>query len=81
MKIKTIILILLITGLFSCSDDFLQKELLNEINSSVYYSSEDDATGAIIAVYDVLGWYGQSNAGGMYGAWIYRINYSGVDLT
>lgn len=58
MKTKYIyILIFIATTLTtSCSEDFLNRQPLDQIVSSNFYQTEDDAMQAIVAVYDVLGY-------------------------
>jgi starch-binding outer membrane protein, SusD/RagB family len=72
-------------GLFmlSCSEEFLERPLYNELNKTIFYKTEEDAKAAIIAAYDVLGWYGENvtGAGGVFQGWLYRIDYSAVDLS
>jgi hypothetical protein len=76
---KLIIVFLAIFMIQGCSEEFLEKPLLNDINTSTFYQTEEDAKAAIIACYDVLAWYG-SVAAGLQG-WLYRMNYALTDLS
>ena len=42
--------------LCSCSEDFLDKEPLDQVVSSNFYQTENDAMEALVAIYDVLGY-------------------------
>ncbi len=53
-KYTLLILSLLIAT--SCSEDFLDKQPLDQRVESNFYQTEGDAREALIAVYDVLGW-------------------------
>lgn len=53
MKNK-LILITLIIGLYSCSEDFLDKEPLDVLSASVAYNSEADAEGALAGAYSAM---------------------------
>ena len=60
MKTKIYNPILLLTLAFflaaSCSEDFLDKQPLDQRVESNFYQTQEDAQEALIAVYDVLGW-------------------------
>lgn len=56
-KILYIIQVFLIT-FYSCDDDFLVKEPVNDITSATFYKTEEDAHAAVFAAYDPLQWYG-----------------------
>jgi hypothetical protein len=45
----------------SCSDDFLDRKPLDQVDSSTFYRTEEDAFEALVAVYDALGY--QSSPG------------------
>ncbi len=55
---KSIKYIIVFTALFlvSCSESFLDKQPLDQVVSSNFYQTENDAMEALIAVYDVLGY-------------------------
>ncbi len=57
MNIKNIHIALIFTGVltFGCSDEFLDRQPLDQVVSSNFYRTEDDAMEALVAVYDVLG--------------------------
>lgn len=42
--------------LFSCSDDFLDRQPLDSQVSSTFYKTENDARRALVSIYDVLGY-------------------------
>lgn len=52
---KTLTLGLALSFSIGCSDDFLDKEPLDEIVSTNFYQTEEDALQALVSVYDVLG--------------------------
>jgi starch-binding outer membrane protein, SusD/RagB family len=81
--IRNLIILVCILVANSCSDDFLEKPLYNQLNKSIFYKTAEDANAAILAVYDVLGWYGENvvGAGAVFQGHLYRIDYSGVDLS
>ena len=56
MKNKSIYLkaVLLLAFVGGCSDDFLDKQPLDQIVSSNFYQTEKDAQQALVAIYDVL---------------------------
>jgi hypothetical protein len=54
-------ILLLSIFLVSCSEDFLDRQPLDQIVSSNFYKTETDAMEALVAVYDVLGY--QSSPG------------------
>ena len=78
LKKLLIVFAFLVIG-YGCSEDFLEKPLYNDLNSSTFYQTEDDFKAAIIACYEVFSWYG-SRAAGLQG-WLYRINYTLTDLS
>ena len=41
---------------FSCSDDFLDRQPLDEVVSTNFYKTQEDAQEALVAIYDVLGY-------------------------
>lgn len=45
----------------SCSDDFLDRQPLDQVVSTNFYQSEDDATQALVAIYDALGYQSTPN--------------------
>jgi hypothetical protein len=49
--IKAVLLLVFVSG---CSDDFLDRQPLDQIVSSTFYKTEKDAQQALVAVYDVL---------------------------
>jgi len=55
-KIKYLPAILVPIILLGCSDEFLDKKPLDEQVSTNFYQTEVDATQALVAVYDVLGY-------------------------
>ena len=59
--IKYFILILVSTLVFGCSEEFLNRQPLDQEVSSNFYQTEEDAKEALVAVYDVLGY--QSSPG------------------
>lgn len=62
MKRKHIYLGLLsMIMIFSCSDDFLDREPLDQVVSTNFYKTEEDARQALVSVYDALGY--QSSPG------------------
>jgi starch-binding outer membrane protein, SusD/RagB family len=81
--IRNLILGVCALAVISCSDDFLDRPLYNQLNRSIFYRTADDAKAAILAAYEVLGWYGEqvSGAGGVYQGYLYRLDYSAVDLS
>ncbi|MCF8228366.1 MAG: RagB/SusD family nutrient uptake outer membrane protein [Bacteroidales bacterium] len=50
------IFLLLAAILNSCSKDFLDRQPLDQVASSTFYKTEEDAMQALVAVYDVLGY-------------------------
>ncbi|MFY0624848.1 MAG: RagB/SusD family nutrient uptake outer membrane protein [Reichenbachiella sp.] len=62
MKIKKYFIAIITSVLvFGCSDEFLERNPLDEIVSTNFYQTERDAQEALVAVYDVLGY--QSSPG------------------
>ncbi len=61
MKIFTKYILIVGIVLTSCSDDFLDRQPLDQVVSSNFYQTETDAMEALVAVYDVLGY--QSSPG------------------
>ena len=56
IKSYTFLLIVFLLSAQSCSEDFLDRQPLDQIVSSNFYQTEEDAMQALIAVYDVLGY-------------------------
>jgi len=56
MKSIKYFIIITALGLCSCSEEFIDKQPLDQVVSSNFYQTENDAMEAIIAVYDVLGY-------------------------
>ena len=83
MKKMPKILILTIILISSCSEDFLNKPLYNELNTSIFWKTEEDAKAALMAAYEATAWYFETpvTTGGVYGGWLYRLDYSAVDLS
>lgn len=52
--IKIVAIMLLISGIYSCSDEFLEKTENYSIDSENYFNSEADYNNALIAAYDLL---------------------------
>ena len=61
MKLVTGFILLGAMIFYGCSEDFLDRQPLDEVVSSNFYQTESDAMEALIAVYDVLGY--QSSPG------------------
>jgi len=61
MNLKIILYILFTFTFVGCSEDFLDKQPLDEIVSSNFYATEDDAMEALVSVYDAFGY--QSSPG------------------
>jgi len=55
-KINLYLTAFLILFLVSCSEDFLDRQPLDQVDSSNFYQTENDAMEALVAVYDVLGY-------------------------
>lgn len=54
---KKVFLLILVTWIFSsCSEEFLDRKPLDQVDSSTFYRTEEDAFEALVAVYDVLGY-------------------------
>lgn len=53
---KSSLIILLVLALSACTEDFLDKQPLDQRVESNFYQTQADAQEALIAVYDVLGW-------------------------
>lgn len=53
---KSSFLILLVLALSACTEEFLDREPLDQRVESNFYQTQADAEEALIAVYDVLGW-------------------------
>ena len=53
LYIKISIIIITITGLASCSDDFVNVDS-NDVNSEDFFNSEEDYQNALIGAYDLL---------------------------
>ena len=54
IRIKYIQVLLLTVIITGCSDDFLDRQPLDEITTGSFYNTEQDAQQALVAVYDVL---------------------------
>ncbi len=61
MNIKNIIVYSIAICFFTCSEDFLDRQPLDQVVSSNFYKTEADAIEALVAVYDALGY--QSSPG------------------
>ena len=61
MKKIYLLSIVLVFTLLSCGEDFLDRQPLDQVVSSNFYQTESDATEALVAVYDALGY--QSSPG------------------
>lgn len=57
-KILIIIALFIAASIYSCDDEFLVKEPVNDITTATFYQTEEDAHAAIFAAYDPLQWYG-----------------------
>lgn len=60
-NIKYFITLSMLVFLFGCSEEFLDRQPLDQEVSSNFYQTEEDAKEALVAVYDVLGY--QSSPG------------------
>ena len=69
---KILLLSLLIPLHFSCNEDILNVEPVNEFLSSNYFQTEDQVFDALVAAYDPVGW---SMA---YGQWISYVMYGEI---
>lgn len=58
---KAILVIITSWLVLSCSEDFLDRQPLDQVDSSTFYKTEEDAFEALVSVYDVLGY--QSSPG------------------
>lgn len=65
--------IVVIIAISSCSEDFLDRQPLDQINSSNFYKTEEDAKQALIAVYDAFQY--QSSPGV---SWAPFVTYSDI---
>lgn len=54
IKLSTIVIMICISLLLSCSDDFLDRQPLDQVVSSNFYKTEGDAMEALVSVYDAL---------------------------
>ncbi len=55
-KVKFLLLPLILIGIISCGDDFLDKRPVSSITEDSFYLTQEDALLAINAAYDVLQW-------------------------
>lgn len=53
---KHLIVSIAVLMLFSCSDSFLDRQPLDQVVSSNFYQTEQDAKQALVSIYDVLGY-------------------------
>jgi hypothetical protein len=72
INIKLFLLSLFVMSQFSCNEDILNVEPVNEFLSSNFFQTEDQVFSALVAAYDPVGW---SMA---YGQWISYIMYGEI---
>lgn len=66
------IVLLTITGLYSCKEDLLDVAPVNEFLSENYYLTDEQVFSSLVAAYDPLGWTMA------YGQWISHVMYAAI---
>ena len=61
-QIKFIALLLLVMGVSSCGDDYLEPKLESYINADIYYTTDEELEAALVNVYDGIQGVNSTNA-------------------